>query len=126
MPNRIRGEVGLIADGRSYRLLLTLGALAEIEDGLGISELSSAGARLKNVRAGDIAIVAAALLRGGGHDVTPADVLRLPCELATLVAAVGDCFAAAGLEPDVSEATLDTRAAEHAGPFAGTPGWRSD
>src|SRR5690349_6696018 len=99
MPNRIRGEVELIAGGRAYRLLLTLGALAEIEDGLGIADLASTGARLKSVRAGDIAIVAAALLRGGGHDITPADVLRLPCELGMLVAAVGECFAAAGLEP---------------------------
>ena len=37
MPNRIRGEVELIAGGRAYRLLLTLGALAEIEDVLGIA-----------------------------------------------------------------------------------------
>ena len=126
MPNRIRGEVELIAGGRSYRLLLTLGALAEIEDGLGISDLSSAGARLKTVRAGDIAIVAAALLRGGGHDVTPADVLRLPCALAALVAAISACFAAAGLESAASEAAREHAATEHARPFAGIPGWRSD
>jgi len=126
MPNRIRGEVELMAGGRSYRLLLTLGALAEIEDGLGLADLASVGARLKTVRAGDIAIVAAALLRGGGHDVTPADVLRLPCELAALVAAVSACFTAAGLESAASEAARENAATEHAGPFAGTHGWRSD
>jgi hypothetical protein len=126
MPNRIRGEVELIAGGRAYRFLLTLGALAEIEDGLGISNLSAAGARLKNVRAGDLAIVAAALLRGGGHDLTPADVLRLPCELGALVAAVSECFAAAGLEPGESETANQNVSGEHAVPFAGTTGWRSD
>jgi hypothetical protein len=127
MPNRIRGEVELIAGGRAYRLLLTLGALAEIEDGLGISNLSASGTRLKNVRAGDLAIVAAALLRGGGHDLTPADVLRLPCELGALVAAVSETFAAAGLEPTgESEPTNENISGERAVPFAGTTGWRSD
>jgi len=31
MTNKIRGEAELLAGGESYRLLLTLGALAEIE-----------------------------------------------------------------------------------------------
>ncbi|HEY0106688.1 MAG TPA: GTA-gp10 family protein, partial [Rhizomicrobium sp.] len=97
MPNRVRGEAELVAGGRGYRLLLTLGALAEIEDGLNLADLSQVAARLKTVRAADLAIVAAALLRGGGHDVAPADVLRLPCDLGALVAAVTAAFDAAGL-----------------------------
>jgi hypothetical protein len=114
MPNRIRGEAGLIADGRQYRLLLTLGALAEIEDGLGLTDLGEVSTRLKSVRAGDLAVVAAALLRGGGHDMSPADVLRLPCDLGALVKAVSASFDAAGLE---------ARAAEgEARPFAGVTG----
>jgi hypothetical protein len=115
MPNRIRGEAALIAGGRDYRLLLTLGALAEIEDGLGLENLGHVAQRLKTVRAADLAIVAAALLRGGGHDLAPADVLRLPCDLGTLVAAVTDAFNAAGLAP----AEGDGAAAR---PFAGTTG----
>ncbi len=99
MPNKIRGEAELSAGGRSYRLLLTLGALAEIEDGLGLENLADVAARLKTVRAADLAVVAAALLRGGGHDLSSADVLRLPCDLGTLVAAVTDAFNAAGLDP---------------------------
>ena len=110
MPNSIRGEAELVAGGRSYRLLLTLGALAEIEDGLGLENLSQVSTRLKSVRAADLAIVAAALLRGGGHDVSPADVLRLPCDLGALVTAVTGAFDAAGL----STAPGDERV-----PFAG-------
>ena len=78
-------------------LLLTLGALAEIESGLGLADLSEVSARLKQLRAADLAIVAAALLRGGGHEMTPAEVLRLPCDLGALVGAVADAFDAAGL-----------------------------
>lgn len=97
MTNKIRGEAALEAGGRQYRLLLTLGALAEIEDGLGLDDLSGVGARLGQPRAADLAIVAAALLRGGGHDMCPADVLRLGCDLGALVQAVTAAFDAAGL-----------------------------
>ena len=97
MPNAIRGEAGLDAGDKSYCLLLTLGALADIEDGLGLTDLSEVGARLKHARAADLAIVAAALLKGGGHDLSPADVLRLPCDLGALVAAVAQAFERAGL-----------------------------
>jgi hypothetical protein len=72
---------------------------------------------LKTVRAADLAIVAAALLRGGGHDLTPADVLRLPCDLGALVLAVTRAFDAAGLAPSGGEESV---------PFAGATGSRSD
>jgi hypothetical protein len=109
MPNAIRGEVALEAGGKTYRLLLTLGALAEIEDGLGLADLTEVGPRLKHARVADLAIVAAALLRGGGHDLSPADVLALPCDLGALVGAVAQAFERAGIT------------GESAGrPFAGT------
>jgi len=98
MPNRARGEAELVAGGKTYRLLLTLGALAEIEDGLGLASLGEIAKRLAQARASDFAIVAAALLRGGGHDMTPEDVLALPCDLGLLAAAVRDAFEAAGLK----------------------------
>ncbi len=40
MTNRIRGEAALDRRRQIYRLLLTLGALAEIESGLGLADLS--------------------------------------------------------------------------------------
>jgi len=116
MPNRIRGEAELIASGKSFRLLLTLGALAEIEDGLGLADLTEVAARLKHARASDLAIVAAALLRGGGQEMTPADVLRLPCDLGALVQAVTAAFDRAGL------ARVENEASEPRDPFPGTPG----
>jgi hypothetical protein len=112
MVNRARGEAGLEAGGRQYRLLLTLGALAEIEDGLGLDDLSGIGARLQQPRAADLAIVAACLLRGGGQEMCPADVLRLDCDLGTLMHAIAAAFEHAGLNAPVEEAP---------GPFPGTP-----
>jgi hypothetical protein len=123
MPNKIRGEAELIAGGRTYRLLLTLGALAEIEDGLGLADLSQVATRLKTVRAADLAVVAAALLRGGGHDMTPDEVLRLPCDLGTLVAAVTAAFDAAGLAKDPARSSSEAiaRGADN-NPFVGVTG----
>ncbi len=112
MVNKVRGEAALEAGGRQYRLLLTLGALAEIEDGLGLDDLSQVGARLAHTRAADLAIVAAALLRGAGHDMCPAEVLRLPCDLGALVRGVTQAFDNAGLRPggELAEAEVrDTR-----------------
>ncbi|MEI9932792.1 MAG: GTA-gp10 family protein [Rhizomicrobium sp.] len=109
--NKIRGEAVLLAGGQSYRLLLTLGALAEIEDGLGLANLSEVAARLAQARANDLAIVAAALLRGGGQEMTPDDVLRLPCELGALTSAVIAAFDAAAIKTNGGGGTA---------PFAGS------
>jgi hypothetical protein len=96
MANKARGEVELNAGGRVFRLRLTLGALAEIEDGFALDDLSQVEERLRKLRAADLAIVAAALIRGGGAEMTPAEALRLPVELPELVRAVTAAFGANG------------------------------
>lgn len=118
MPNKARGEAALVSGGAHYRLLLTLGALAEIEDGLGLNTLSDVATRLKTLRAADLAIVAAALLRGGGHNIFPADVLKLSCDLGALVTAVREAFEAAGLSSDTTGEGTEP-------PFAGSAGSNS-
>jgi hypothetical protein len=109
--NKIRGEAELLAGGKSYRLLLTLGALAEIEDGLALTNLSEVASRLSQARASDLAIIAAALLRGGGAEMTPADVLRLPCDIGALTTAVIAAFDAAAIRTNGGGGTA---------PFAGS------
>jgi hypothetical protein len=116
MANRARGEAELNAGGRVFRLRLTLGALAEIEDGLCLGDLSEVEARLKKLRAADLAIVAAALIRGGGHDITPAEALRLPAGLAELVRAVTEAFGGCDGKGDAASAA----------PFPGQAGLKSD
>jgi hypothetical protein len=117
--NKVRGEAALLAGGRQYRLLLTLGALAEIEDGLGLDDLSGVGTRLAKPRAADLAIVAAALLRGGGHDVCPAEVLRLECGLGEIVRAVTAAFDHAGLRPGGDHTGPGGAPEGQSGPFPG-------
>lgn len=120
MVNAARGEAELIAGDKHYTLLLTLGALAEIENGLGLADVSALGPRLHKARSADLAIVAAALIRGGGTMLSPADVLALPCTLGVLAAAVGQAFTRAGLDaPGGEDAGTDR-------PFAGAALWPPD
>jgi len=93
MTNPLRGETSFLAAGEKFVMRLTLGALAEIEAAFNVVSLSDIAARLKSFATSDIATVAAALLRAGGHDVTANDVLKLPVDLATIVQAIADVFA---------------------------------
>jgi hypothetical protein len=93
MTNPLRGETSFLAAGEKFVMRLTLGALAEIEAAFNVASLSDLATRLKSFATGDIATVAAALLRAGGHDVTANDVLKLPVDLATIVQAIADVFA---------------------------------
>ena len=97
MTNMARGESGFLANGEQFVMRLTLGALAEIEHGLGLDNLGQIADRLKNFNTGDLATIAAALLRAGGHSLTAADVMKIPADLATIVGAVADAFNALGV-----------------------------
>lgn len=121
MPNKARGDADFIAGNARYTMRLTLGALAEIEDGLGVSSLADLGARLKHLGTADIALVAAALLRGGGADLAPADVLKLDADLGALIAAIGRAFDVAGLD-QASNAAATEGGERNASPLAGTSG----
>lgn len=85
-------ESVLIIEGRRYRLRLTLGALAEIEEGLEVDGLKALGARLSRLSASELLRVLGALMRAGGaSDADPATLEIDPREAAR---AVAECFAA--------------------------------
>ncbi|KQW82222.1 GTA-gp10 family protein [Brevundimonas sp. Root1279] len=65
--NGVRGEVTATLAGVERRLCLTLGALAEIETGLGVDGIGTLAERLRTLSARDLTVVLAALLRGGGE-----------------------------------------------------------
>jgi len=89
--NGVRGEMLVEIGGARRRVCLTLGALAEIETGLGVDGLAAVAERMKTLSARDLMVVLAAVLRGGGEEA--ADVADIdPREAAV---AVAQAFAAA-------------------------------
>ncbi|MGV6871735.1 gene transfer agent family protein [Pseudochelatococcus sp. B33] len=95
MVNRRRGEIAATLDGKTYRLVLTLGALAELEDAFGVADLAALGERLATGRlsARDIVRILEAGLGGAGESV---DVAGLPvaAALSEYARAVAELLAA--------------------------------
>ena len=80
MPvNRMRGEVPATLEGRDYKLRLTLGGLAELEDYFACSDLVSLSERLEQGRlsARDCIAIMGIGLRGAGHQLTNDEVANL-------------------------------------------------
>ena len=69
MANRHRGEIAADIGGERRRLVLTLGALAELEAAFGADDLAALTERFARGRmsARDLIRIIAAGLRGAGH-----------------------------------------------------------
>ena len=93
--NGARGEVTATLAGAERRLCLTLGALAEIESGLGVSGVAALGARMRVLSAVDLMIVLAALLRGGGEAGLADELGRSAVDPRAAAEALARAFAAA-------------------------------
>ena len=80
--NRRRGEVAAQLDGRDYRLCLTLGALAELEDAFASSDLGALVERFSSGRlsATDMVRIIGAGLRGAGNAVSDDEVGAMSAE----------------------------------------------
>jgi len=80
MANRRRGEIALHLGQKTYTLCLTLGALAELEEAFGVEDLVALAGRFGTGRLSsrDLTRLLAVALRGGGHDVSDAEVASLP------------------------------------------------
>ncbi len=79
MPNPHRGEIEARLDGRPFNLLLTLGALAELEHAFGDTDMLALAERFQSGRlsARDAVRIIGAGLRGGGHDIADEAVARM-------------------------------------------------
>ena len=93
--NAARGEATAILAGQSRRLCLTLGALAEIEGGLGLEGVGALAERMRRLSAGDLMLVLAALLRGGGEAEFARTLATAPVSAREAAEAVAAAFAAA-------------------------------
>ena len=112
MVNRHRGEIEAALDGKSYRLCLTLGALAELEYAFGEEDMLAVAERFESGRiaAKDAIRIIGAGLRGAGYELDDATVAGMKCE-----------SGAAGFVDIVARllaATFTSGAGEGSGPFA--------
>jgi hypothetical protein len=98
MPNRHRGEIEAELGGERRTLVLTLGALAELESAFGAGDLVALAERFEQGRmsAGDAIKVIGAGLRGAGAEISDAEVARLaaPSGAAGYVKIVSELLAA--------------------------------
>ena len=95
MTNAVRGEVSVELAGARRRLCLTLGALAEMEAGLGVVGMGALAERMGSMSAGDLMVVLAALLRGGGEVELADGLARAAVEPKCAAEAVAAAFRAA-------------------------------
>jgi Phage tail tube protein, GTA-gp10 len=79
MANRHRGEIEAELGGQSYTLVLTLGALAEIEHAYGGEDMVAIAERFEGgrIKATDAIKVIGAGLRGAGSNFTDDEVSKL-------------------------------------------------
>lgn len=79
MVNRYRGEIEAEIGGRARRLVLTLGALAELESAFGAEDLVALAERFAcgRLKAQDIIHVLGAGLRGAGENIADQDVATM-------------------------------------------------
>ena len=123
MPNRHRGEIDAVLDGKTYQLCLTLGALANLEAAFGEEDMLALATRFEKGRisARDCQRIIGAGLRGGGFDIPDQAVASMRTEggaagyvdiVARLLAATFS--AAPGTEPG------EAARGEANGPFPGT------
>lgn len=82
MANMRRGEIEAVLDGRPRVLVLTLGALAELEAAFGAADLMALAERFERGRlsARDAARILCAGLRGAGAEVTLDEVEHMRAE----------------------------------------------
>jgi len=71
--NPARGEVTASLGGRSVRLCVTLGALAQLEGHFGVAGFDALGERLKHLGAADLGVMLAAL----SMDDAPIDMAQI-------------------------------------------------
>ena len=81
MANRHRGEISAHLGGRDRTLVLTLGALAELEAAFAVEDLTALAERFGRGRlcASDMVRLIGAGVRGGGETIDDEEVARLVC-----------------------------------------------
>jgi hypothetical protein len=116
MPNFHRGEIEAEIGGERRTLVLTLGALAELEAAFGADDLVALAERFGSgrLKARDLTRIIAAGLRGAGEAVSDEDV----AQMAVADGAAGYVRIAASLIAATFGGAEGSAASESVGPFA--------
>jgi len=79
MPNPYRGEIEAEIGGARRKLVLTLGALAELEAAFGVDDLPALAERFGSgrLKASDLIRIIGAGLRGAGENVSDDEIARM-------------------------------------------------
>lgn len=126
MVNKHRGEVAAWFNGTEYRLVLTLGALAELEAAFGDEDMVALAMRFDSgkLKARDCVRIIGAGLRGAGYEIRDEDVAAMQTEngAAGFVAIVAELLAAtfANSAPRAAAPHVSEGDRVDAGPFPGT------
>lgn len=94
-PNSKRGEVAFEIDGKTYKLCLTLGALAALETAFATENIEQLGAKLKAISAKDLLVVLAILLEAGGNHFALEDLSKARIDAKSAALAIAQTFEAA-------------------------------
>ena len=98
MANRHRGEIEAMLSGERYTLVLTLGALAELEGAFGGEDMLALATRFESGQIGarDAMRVIGAGLRGAGYEIRDEEVATMRAEggAAGFIAIVADLLSA--------------------------------
>lgn len=104
--NKQRGEVKIEGpDEQEFKLCLTLGAIEQIEDQLGLESLANIDEVFgENPSMKHINTILIALLNGGGHtEITRKDLMAWPLDMTQLLEKIREAFKAAGFGDDDEE-----------------------
>lgn len=94
-PNRQRGDATLTVGDKKYTLRLTLGAMADIEDALGVP-ISKIGEKMQEPSIKDLISVVKAFIHAGGSEITDEEMRGWSIGLDQIMKAVNDCFERSG------------------------------
>jgi len=77
MANAYRNESTLEVSGETYTLRANWGAMAELEDALGVADLSALQRRISKISFADLRKALIAMARAGGREIPEADINAL-------------------------------------------------
>lgn len=100
----MRGEVEATGpDGKKYKLCLTLGAMAQIEQSFNLDSFDEIHKIFEKPSIRKVNVIWKALLAGGGNPITEEDLMSWPADLQGMMESIKQVFDAAKFGEDEPE-----------------------